>query len=71
MSSTNPVVRSGQIVQAPTLLDLAHALWRRLRPHSHARKQGVAALSDHLLVDVGLNSPRYEQPTWERYIHRQ
>lgn len=29
-----------------------------------------ATLSDHLLADVGLNGPRYEQPTWERYIHR-
>lgn len=72
MSSTKPVVRNvGQTVHAPALLDLAHALWQRLRPRSHARKQGVAALSDHLLADVGLNSSRYEQPTWERYIHRQ
>ena len=71
MSSTKPLVRNvGQTVHAPALLDLAHALWQRLRPRSHARKQGVAALSDHLLADVGLNSSRYEQPTWERYIHR-
>jgi hypothetical protein len=53
------------------LLDLAHALWRHLRPRSHARTRKLATLSDHLLVDVGLNSPGYEQPTWERYIHRQ
>ena len=71
MSSTKPVVRSGQVVQAPTLLDLAHALWRHLRPRSHARTRKLATLSDHLLADVGLNRPSYEQPTWERYIHRQ
>jgi uncharacterized protein YjiS (DUF1127 family) len=70
MSSTNPVMRSGQIVQAPTLQDLARALWRRLRPHSHARTRQLATLSDHLLADVGLDGPGYEQPTWERYIHR-
>ena len=71
MSSTKPVVRSGQVVQAPTLLDLAHALWRQLRPRSHARTRKLATLSDHLLADVGLSGPGYEQPTWERYIHRQ
>jgi uncharacterized protein YjiS (DUF1127 family) len=71
MSSTKPVVRSGQIVQAPTLLDLAHALWRHLRPRSHPRTRKLATLSDHLLADLGLNRPGYEQPTWERYIHRQ
>jgi uncharacterized protein YjiS (DUF1127 family) len=69
MSSTKPVVRSGQIVQAPALLDLARALWRRLRPGRHRTRQ-LATLSDHLLVDVGLDGPGYEQPTWERYIHR-
>ena len=71
MSSTKPVMRSGQIVQAPTLLDMAHALWRRLWPRPHARTRKLATLSDHLLADVGLNRPSYEQPTWERYIHRQ
>ena len=71
MSSTRPMVRSGQIVHAPTLLDVAYALWRQLRPRSHARTRSLATLSDHLLADVGLNRPGYEQPTWERYIHRQ
>ena len=72
MSSTKPMVRSGQIVRAPTLLDLAHALWRHLRPsRSHPRTRKLATLSDHLLADVGLNRPSCERPTWERYIHRQ
>jgi hypothetical protein len=72
MNSTKPVVRSGgRIVQAPGLLDLARMLWRRLRPRSHARMQRVAALSDHLLGDIGLDGPGSEQPTWQRYIHRQ
>jgi uncharacterized protein YjiS (DUF1127 family) len=71
MNSTKPVVRTGQIVRAPTFLDLAHALWRQLRPQSHARTRKLATLSEHLLADVGLNSPRHEEPTWERYIHRQ
>ena len=71
MSSTKPVVRSGQVVQAPTLLDLAHTLWRHLRPRSHARSRKLATLSEHLLADIGLDGPNYEQPTWERYIHRQ
>jgi len=70
MSSTKTVMRRGQIVQAPTLQDLARALWRSLRPRSHARRQQLATLSDHLLADVGLDGPGYEQPTWERYIHR-
>jgi uncharacterized protein YjiS (DUF1127 family) len=70
MSSTKPMVRSGQIVRAPTLLDLAHALWRHLRPRSRTRTRKLATLSDHLLADVGLDGPDYEQPTWERYIHR-
>ena len=70
MSSTTPVLRSGQIVQAPSLLDLARALWRRLRPRSHTPTRQLATLSDHLLADVGLDRPGYEQPTWERYIHR-
>jgi hypothetical protein len=51
-------------------VDLARALWRRLRPRSHTRTRQLATLSDHLLADVGLDSPGYEQPTWERYIHR-
>ena len=71
MSSVKPVVRSGQIVQAPSVQDLARALWRRLRPHSHPRTRQLATLSDHLLADVGLDGPGYEQATWERYIHRQ
>ena len=72
MSSTKSVVRNvGQTVHAPDLLGLVRVLWRRLRPRSHARKQQLATLSDHLIVDVGLNGPLYEQPTWERYIHRQ
>ena len=71
MSSTRPMVRSGQILQAPSLLDLVRALWRRLRPLPQARMQRLATLSDHLLADVGLDGPGYEQPTWERYIHRQ
>lgn len=71
MSSTRPVLRSGHAVQAPTVLDLARALWRRLRKRPHARKQEVATLSDHLLADVGLNGPGCGLPTWERYIHRQ
>jgi uncharacterized protein YjiS (DUF1127 family) len=70
MSSTRPVVRSGQIVQAPALLDLVRALWRRLRPRSQARRRRLATLSDHLLADIGLNGPDNEQPTWQRYIHR-
>ena len=70
MSSTRPMVRSGQILQAPSLLDLVRALWRRLRPLPQTRMQRLATLSDHLLADVGLDGPGYEQPTWERYIHR-
>ena len=70
MSSTKPMLRSGQIVQAPSLLDLARALWRRLRPRSQARTRQLATLSDHLLADVGLDRPGYGQPTWEHYIHR-
>jgi len=70
MSSTKPAVRCGQIVQAPSLLDLVRALWRCLRPRSHARTRRLATLSDHLLADVGLDSPGYEQPTWERFIRR-
>jgi uncharacterized protein YjiS (DUF1127 family) len=71
MSSTKLVVRSGgQIVQAPTLLDLVRTVWRRLRPRSPARMQRLATLSDHLLADVGLNGPDHEQPTWEHHIHR-
>ena len=68
MSSTKTVVRSGS--QVPALLDLLRVVWRRLRPHSHARMQRLATLSDHLLADVGLNGPVHERPTWERYIHR-
>ena len=71
MNSTKPVVRRGQIVRAPTLLDLVHALWRHLRPRSHPRTRKLATLSDHLLVDVGLSRPSDEQPARERYIHRQ
>jgi uncharacterized protein YjiS (DUF1127 family) len=72
MSSTKPVVRNvGQTVHVPALLDLACTLWRRLWPRSHTRMKRLATLSDHLLADVGLNRPGYEQPTWERYIHRQ
>jgi hypothetical protein len=52
------------------LLDLVRVLWRRLQPRSQARMQQVATLSDHLLADAGLDGPGYEQPTWERYIHR-
>jgi hypothetical protein len=63
-------MRSGQIVQAPGLLDLVRTLWRRMPPHRPTRMKGIAALSDHLLADVGLDGPGYEQPTWERYIHR-
>ena len=70
MSSVRPVVRSGQIVQAPSLPDLLRALWRRLQPRRHTRTRELATLSDHLLADVGLDGPGYEQPTWERYIHR-
>ncbi|HJR22894.1 MAG TPA: hypothetical protein VJ822_14790 [Dongiaceae bacterium] len=70
MSSTKPVVRSGRIVQAPAFLEVARTLWRRLRPRSQARTQRLAALSDHLLADVGLNRPSDQQPTWARYIHR-
>ncbi len=70
MSSTRPMVRSGQILQAPSLLDLVRALWRRLPPHRQTRTRQLATLSDHLLADVGLDGPGYEQPTWERYIHR-
>lgn len=72
MSSIKPVVRNvGQTVHAPALLDLARTLWRRLWPRSHTRKQRLVTLPDHLLADVGLNGPRYEQAIWERYIHRQ
>jgi uncharacterized protein YjiS (DUF1127 family) len=71
MSSTKPVMPCGQAVQAPTLLDLARALWRRLRQRPHARKQEVATLSDHLLADIGLNRPCRALPTRERHIHRQ
>ena len=71
MSSTRSVVRRGQAVQAPTVLDLVRAFWRRLRRRLHARKQEVATLSDHLLADIGLNGPGCGVPTWERYIHRQ
>lgn len=71
MSSTKPVVSCGQAVQAPTVLDLARALWRRLRQRRRARKQEVATLSDHLLADIGLNAPCRALPTWERNIHRQ
>ena len=70
MSSTKPVLRSSRSVQAPALLEVARALWRRLRPRSQARTQRLAALSDHLLADVGLNRPSDQQPTWARYIHR-
>jgi uncharacterized protein YjiS (DUF1127 family) len=70
MSSARPVMRSGQIVQAPGLPDLARALWRRMRPRRHTRMPQLATVSDHLLADVGLDGPGYEQPTWERYIHR-
>lgn len=70
MSSTRPVMRSGQIVQAPGLPDLLRALWRRMRPRRHTRMRQLATVSDHLLADVGLDGPGYEQPTWERYIHR-
>ena len=71
MSSTRPMVRSGQILQAPSLLDLVRALWQRLRPLPQTRMRQLATLSDHLLADIGLDGPGYEQPTWERYIHRQ
>lgn len=71
MSSTNPVVPSGQAVQAPTVLDLARTLWRRLRQRRRTRKQELATLSDHLLADIGLNAPCRGLPTWERTIHRQ
>jgi hypothetical protein len=71
MNSTKPVLPSGQAMHAPTLLGLAHALWRRLRQRPYARKQEVATLSDHLLADIGLNAPCRALPTWERHIHRQ
>jgi hypothetical protein len=71
MSATKPAVRSGGQIEQAALLDLVLAVWRRLRPRSHARTRPLAILSDHLLADAGLNGPRYEQPTWERFIHRQ
>jgi hypothetical protein len=71
MSSMKPAVRDGGEVAQAGLLALARAVWRRLPPRSHARTKPLATLSDHLLADVGLNGPGYEQPTWERYIHRQ
>lgn len=71
MSSTKPVVRNvGQTVPVPGLLDLARTLWRHLWPRSRTRMKRLTTLSDHLLADVGLNSRRHEQPTWERYTHR-
>ena len=72
MDSTRPALRSGShVVRLPALLDLARTVWRCLRPRSHARMKRLATLSDHMLADVGLTGPRYEQPTWERYVHRQ
>ena len=72
MGSTRPAMRSGGShgARLPALLEFARTVWRRLRPRSRARMKRCAPLSDHLLADVGLNGPRYEQPTWERYIHR-
>jgi len=57
-------------VRLPTLLELTFSLWRHLRPGAHSRKPTLDRLSDHLLADVGLDGPGYEQPTWERYTHR-
>lgn len=44
--------------------------WKYLRSGSRTRKRTLDSLSDHVLADIGLDGPGYEQPTWERYIHR-
>lgn len=57
-------------VPIPAPLGLLLGLWRYLRFGSRRRKRTLDTLSDHLLADVGLNGPGYEQATWQRYIHR-
>jgi len=57
-------------MRPPAFLELMFGFLRHLRPGSRARKPALDSLSDHLLADVGLNGPGYEQATWERYIHR-
>lgn len=72
MGSTRPAMRSGSHgARLPALLEFARTVWRRLRPRSRARMKRCAPLSDHLLADVGLNGPRYEQPAGVRTIRRQ
>ena len=71
MNSTGPATRIDQSsVRVPTLLGLVLGLWRYLRFGPRPRKRALETLPDHLLADVGLDGPGYEQPTWERYIHR-
>jgi hypothetical protein len=71
VNSTGPAIRTDQGgVRVPVLPALALHLWRYLRFGPRPRKRALETLPDHLLADVGLDSPGYEQPTWERYIHR-
>ena len=53
-----------------TLLKLARSLRRSLRSSSSLHTRTLDTASQHLLADIGFDCPRYELPTWERYIHR-
>ena len=71
MNTTGPATRSDASgIRLPAPVELVFGFWTRLRSRSRPRKPAFDTLSDHLLVDVGLYGPGYEQPTWERYIHR-
>ena len=64
-----PATRTAESgVRSSALLVLG--LWRYVRLASRRRKPALDSLSDHVLADIGLDGPGYEQPTWERYIHR-
>ena len=57
-------------VRSSVLAERFLRFWKHLRSASRTRKRTLDTLSDHLLIDIGFDGPGYEQPTWERYIHR-
>lgn len=61
---------SGRAVRPSLLERLALGIRRSLLFKQPSRRRTLDSLSDHLLVDIGLDGPGYEQPMWDRYVHR-